>query len=602
MKTLARKTGVVVGLLLLVGQSAISRAEPMGAGFTYQGWLTEGDEPAEGLYDFRFELFDAPTAGNQVGPTLDANAVEVVDGYFTAELDFISSGSTAAEPEPLPMGLDYDKIYGLTYDKVYGGGEGRWLEIAVRRASGPVQAFGVKAAASAVYTILLPRQKLTPVPYALYALNGGSAPGSAGPADSGGLYDVLRWSSSWDLPPGETAKPAGDAGGQNLFNVGKLGIGPYLPDPAERLDLSWTGGVNARIGRYNYLGSCHSSATFVLGNNARARTDAVNGIVVGQPHDSYGYRAITLGSDGIVFHAVAGKVAPGDPVATARVRITNDGNVGIGTTTPGAKLDIESGTGTYPSLLKLGNNVPGDVKARHYVYLGSGYGRSHGITLNYDRDSGKRDVANFSAIDLGLGVGGSGQSFPGGGFFFHYMPPASSSWATAMHINHETGNVGIGTTSPTEKLDVDGAARLRKIASGSGTAVVVDQNGKLWKQSSSQRYKRGIRDLADDSDTVLRLRPVRFQWTTTGEEDIGLIAEEVAESIKDLVIYDAEGRPEAVKYDRVALYLLSVVKVQRQRIAELEAAQAANASLARRVEALEQIIRQQRAVAKEVQP
>lgn len=565
MDTLGHKLWAVVGLLSLLGQGTIGKAEPMGVGFTYQGWITEGNQPAEGLYDFQFKLFDAATAGNQQGRTLDVNAVEVINGYFTTELDFISGESTMAEPDPLPLGLSYDKIYGLQYDQTLGRGEGRWLEIAVRRSGGPqvtgsVQTLAVEAAALAPYTVLVPRQKITPVPYALYALNGGGTPRSLAPPDSGGLYDVLRWSSSWNLPAGEAAKPPGDAGGQNLFNIGKLGIGPALPDPAERLDLSWSGGVNARIGRYNYLGSCFSSASLVLGNNARVRTDNVHGIVVGQAHDSYGYRAITMSMDGIVFHAVTGKVTPGDPVANERMRITNDGNVGIGTTTPGAKLDIESGTGTYPSLIKLGGNVPGNVKTRHYIYLGSGYGRSHGTSVNYDWDSGRRDVAQLSAIDLGLGAGGTGGAFPGGGFFFSYMPPTGSSWITAMHINHETGNVGIGTIAPAEKLDVDGTARLRKIAAGNGTTVVADQNGKLWKQSSSRKYKTDIQDLGYDADKVLELRPVRFRWAGTGQEDVGLIAEEVEGVLTDMVIYDQEGKPDAVKYDKVSLYLLQVVK------------------------------------------
>jgi hypothetical protein len=122
------------------------------------------------------------------------------------------------------------------------------------------------------------------------------------------------------------------------------------------------------------------------------------------------------------------------------------------------------------------------------------------------------------------------------------------------------GNVGIGCTDPSEKLDVAGTARLRGIAAGSGTTVVADGNGKLWKASSSQRYKTNIKALDADTDAVLKLRPVRFQWRTTGQNDIGLIAEEVEQQLNELVIYDNEGRPDAVKYDRVSLYLLDVVK------------------------------------------
>jgi hypothetical protein len=66
------------------------------------------------------------------------------------------------------------------------------------------------------------------------------------------------------------------------------------------------------------------------------------------------------------------------------------------------------------------------------------------------------------------------------------------------------------------------------------------------------------------------LRPVSFEYKSSGQHDVGLIAEEVDQHLQDLVIYDNQGRPDAVKYDRVALYLLEVVKSQQERIAALE--------------------------------
>jgi hypothetical protein len=62
------------------------------------------------------------------------------------------------------------------------------------------------------------------------------------------------------------------------------------------------------------------------------------------------------------------------------------------------------------------------------------------------------------------------------------------------------------------------------------------------------------------------LNPVRFDWKTTGEADIGLIAEEVEKIVPDLVIYDKEGKPDAVKYDKMTVYLLEVVKVQQKKM------------------------------------
>ena len=55
-----------------------------------------------------------------------------------------------------------------------------------------------------------------------------------------------------------------------------------------------------------------------------------------------------------------------------------------------------------------------------------------------------------------------------------------------------------------------------------------------------------------------------FKWKTTGGEDIGLIAEQVDKVMPELVIYDKENKPDAVKYERISLYLLEIVKEQQK--------------------------------------
>jgi len=101
--------------------------------------------------------------------------------------------------------------------------------------------------------------------------------------------------------------------------------------------------------------------------------------------------------------------------------------------------------------------------------------------------------------------------------------------------------------------------------------VYVDENGVLQRGApSSRRYKKNIRELHIDPEKVLKLQMVRFEWKTTGEEDVGLIAEDVEKAVPDLVIYNSDDKPEAVKYDKVAIYLLEVVKAQQERISALE--------------------------------
>ncbi len=147
----------------------------------------------------------------------------------------------------------------------------------------------------------------------------------------------------------------------------------------------------------------------------------------------------------------------------------------------------------------------------------------------------------------------------------------SASHAVIFYDTDFPIKVGIQITAPTEALDVNGTARLRNMGSSTGTDVVVDANGKLWKKSSSIRYKQNIRKLDSAPEQLLQLQPRRFEWKTTEEEDIGLIAEEVEKVIPDLVIYDKEGRPDAVKYDKITIYLLEVVKTQQEQIDDLKA-------------------------------
>ncbi|MEM7115374.1 MAG: hypothetical protein AAF614_23235 [Chloroflexota bacterium] len=100
-------------------------------GFTFQGYLTEDGQPANGVYDFEFRLFNAAAVGVQIGNTDSEPDVEVVDGIFSVVLS----------PGP----------------NVFNKGETRWLEIRVRDedADGFVK--------------LNPRQEIRPVPQAIYA-------------------------------------------------------------------------------------------------------------------------------------------------------------------------------------------------------------------------------------------------------------------------------------------------------------------------------------------------------------------------------------------------------------------------------------------------
>ena len=118
-------------LIMLVAAPTLASAAPLGTGFTYQGELQASGAPANGDFDFQFELFDVASGGTIVGSAVLIDNVTVNDGVFSIELDFGTS----------PF-----------------AGDQIWLEIGVRDGT-----------SVGGYTGLLPRQKLTPAPYALHA-------------------------------------------------------------------------------------------------------------------------------------------------------------------------------------------------------------------------------------------------------------------------------------------------------------------------------------------------------------------------------------------------------------------------------------------------
>jgi hypothetical protein len=100
---------------------------------------------------------------------------------------------------------------------------------------------------------------------------------------------------------------------------------------------------------------------------------------------------------------------------------------------------------------------------------------------------------------------------------------------------------------------------------------------------SSQRYKEDIANLGEKaSETVLRLRPVTFRYKQaakdgTGTRRYGLIAEEVAKVLPDVVVRGADGQVEGIDYHQFPALLLSalqrqhtVIEVHDERLRALE--------------------------------
>jgi hypothetical protein len=136
----------------------------------------------------------------------------------------------------------------------------------------------------------------------------------------------------------------------------------------------------------------------------------------------------------------------------------------------------------------------------------------------------------------------------------------------------ESGTIRIGTAGKQTATFISGIAGA---TSPGGVAVFVTATGKLGTVTSSRRVKEDIREIGEDSDGLMTLRPVAFRYKPeidpTGLTQYGLIAEDVAEVYPDLVVYDSDGKPETVRYHLVNALLLNEVQKQHREIEELKA-------------------------------
>jgi hypothetical protein len=107
-----------------------------------------------------------------------------------------------------------------------------------------------------------------------------------------------------------------------------------------------------------------------------------------------------------------------------------------------------------------------------------------------------------------------------------------------------------------------------------GTAVVVNGNGRLGVASSSQRFKDEIKPMEKASEAVLALRPVTFRYEPEVDPErapqFGLVAEEVEKVNPALVTRDAQGKVFTVRYEAVNAMLLNEFLKQHCRVKEQE--------------------------------
>jgi hypothetical protein len=258
-----------------------------------------------------------------------------------------------------------------------------------------------------------------------------------------------------------------------ILSNGNVGIGTASPGAKLEVNTAVVNdGSNAALmlttGSY---GSGSASPQVVFNHNGSYSYIGQNGgnqLVTGVNSD-----ALTLRSSDAIEFATAGN--------NRRMIIDTSGNVGIGTVSPGAKLDVS-----------------GNIN----ISSGSHY-KINGTNLSYS-DVGAQPAGTYLTAEsdtlasvTGRGATTSAESTFSGGLVLAKIRPATDS-TTAFQINKANGttnvlnvdttngNVGIGTTSPVKRLDV--------LSSGAGDSIRL-------LPSTGSAYGR----LTQDSDNAIAL-------------------------------------------------------------------------------------------------
>lgn len=156
-------------------------------------------------------------------------------------------------------------------------------------------------------------------------------------------------------------------------------------------------------------------------------------------------------------------------------------------------------------------------------------------------------------------------------------PESSNIMINNQGVNGESHvcRIGSGTGTGIQELQKTFIAGIRGVTTDVNNAipVLIDSAGQLGTTSSSRVYKENIKDMGDASAPIMKLRPVTFNYKKHEAHDIqyGLIAEEVAEIMPELVVNDANGKIYSVKYQDLIPLLLNEVQKLSKEVAELKA-------------------------------
>ena len=354
---------------------------------------------------------------------------------------------------------------------------------------------------------------------------------------------------------GNLSLPATNSGGtQGVISMGVPFLHNYGPT------YSWNVFLGYRAGNFSTTGSFDTGTGYAAldRNTTGSYNTAVGAYVLsanttGKSNSAFGYAALYNNTTGIQNEAFGVDALPDNT--------TGNGNAAFG----GGALYHNTTGGS--SATTGGNSAFGNFAL--YTSTTAGGNSAFGFSTLTASTTGNNNVA-VGAATLAKLTTGSGNIAVGVG--------AGGNLSAAESNNIYVGNSGIAGESDTIRIGYIGTITAAFIAGISGKAspngvdVLVNGTGQLGTMTSSRQFKHEIADMSEESDLLMKLRPVAFYYKPELDEtqtrQYGLVAEEVAQVAPQLVVFDKDGAPQSVRYHFVNAMLLNEVQKQRHLVEE----------------------------------
>jgi hypothetical protein len=201
-----------------------------------------------------------------------------------------------------------------------------------------------------------------------------------------------------------------------------------------------------------------------------------------------------------------------------------------------------------------------------------------GFEALFSNDNGIQNTAN-GASSLASNISGDGNTATGANALHN---STIGDFNTALGIFAGTG---VSTASNVIAIGTPGAnvdnscfigniyTNVQPIVGTDPDSVTITSTGRLGRGNvSSRRYKHDIQPMEKASEALYALKPASFRYNkeydATQTLAFGLIAEEVAEVIPDLVGRNPKGEPESVRYEQINAMLLNEFLKEHRKVEE----------------------------------